>query len=1124
MSLFNRFSEHYRIDQYLKKKNTLGIKSKATKKHENLLSNFPVGLIILVKDESNFEDKIEFINNYACKLFRIRETVGIKELKEKFSEFVRLKNNKVKMNISLKDIIFNYSSINLDLENFVPFECTYSKNIILYIKINEIDNEKYIVIDKYDKFIEEQKYIELNLIKTINYQYLHTLYHELNNPLNALLAIAGENEKSQIFSSEISKNDEKTTYVHSKSIKASRKSLNKRKKSSYLYLNSVDLFDKPKRRNYGDSSDLNNKIPLLVNIIKIFIKNFILYLKIRADSLLSLKNEFDAQNETSDIMNVVEVSEYEKEITKHKSVKINLEYIFQIYLEKFKCLFNYKEIDYETNFEKLKNTYVITDEFNFIYYIRQIYTYLYYIIPKKDGFIFEYEEIKEYNAIKIIIKSKNSGIGTISRRTADPRGCNNKENKNNQINKDDMAQVIQTKEMTKEVLYVMSKKLCFYLEINDNENPENSNNNIYLSITMPIHKKDKSEEEDEFKDEDINEMIQKNASLLENMLKRQIPAIENREHRRSNNSLNYDSNSRICKDSNSSMFLNKRKNHLNNTSDKNLQKLRDDVSNISPENDKIKKFSEKDLSHFNPINFNIENKPKILTNNKSTDNFLDKCLKIAENKKPEKDIKDKDIKDNNKHERKSENFLKLNINTKTKNSKSDKGLLYNNISQKSEVDIKSQKLSGVFTKINNLGHEEELNYNDLSISKLMDEIHQKKEDFNCNNPKPNATKTRQAKENKLLNSIFNMDINAKSQNSTNIKSSTDKQNTKSKGSMVFSDVIDEKNSQNINININNNNIINIINNDTSIRKSSFVKNCGIKQNTEIIAQKQQNKLVSFPEVEKRRLSQNITPAINPKECMTFFGEEKRDMNSKDINSKDLNSKDMNSKDKKTIFNDSINQNGTLFLEANKEREIYLHKNDQKNSEDNNNEQQQAGEEEHEEENVEEENEEEEEEENEENGTNNFVNSEEKEQEEETCNCFDVLVVDDEEFNVMASQKMMKKLGYGSDAAYNGEECINLIKEKQKLNCKCNRNYYKIIFLDIVMPVLDGIKTAKKIQSMIDNKEINNNIKIIFISGNIDGDELKNSLLKIDCVKECLQKPVKIDKYQKIFEKYHKDIN
>ena len=134
---------------------------------------------------------------------------------------------------------------------------------------------------------------------------------------------------------------------------------------------------------------------------------------------------------------------------------------------------------------------------------------------------------------------------------------------------------------------------------------------------------------------------------------------------------------------------------------------------------------------------------------------------------------------------------------------------------------------------------------------------------------------------------------------------------------------------------------------------------------------------------------------------------------------------------------------------------------------------------------------------------------------------DILIVDDEKFNVMATQRMMKNLGYESDAAYNGEECINLIKEKQKLNCGCNKNYYKLIFLDIVMPVLDGITTAKKVQEMIDNKEINEDIKIIFVSGNIDGENLKNSLLQMDCVKECLQKPVKIDKYQKIIEKYYK---
>ena len=205
MNEFNSFYENQRNEKLLRNKTIQEINSKASRRYENILSNFSVGLIIIGKENFKFEDKLEFINKYACRLFRIKENISLKELKDRFDEFVRLKNhNSTNSNQTLKDIIFSHSFFNYEVENFIPFESTYSKSIILYIKINEINNEKYIVIDKYNKYIEERKYIELNLIKTINYQYLHTLYHELNNPLNALLAIAGENEKTQIFSSDTS--------------------------------------------------------------------------------------------------------------------------------------------------------------------------------------------------------------------------------------------------------------------------------------------------------------------------------------------------------------------------------------------------------------------------------------------------------------------------------------------------------------------------------------------------------------------------------------------------------------------------------------------------------------------------------------------------------------------------------------------------------------------------------------------------------------------------------------------------------------------------------------------------------------------------------------------------------
>ena len=75
----------------------------------------------------------------------------------------------------------------------------------------------------------------------------------------------------------------------------------------------------------------------------------------------------------------------------------------------------------------------------------------------------------------------------------------------------------------------------FLLEIYDFENTEENNNNIYLRIVMPIQIKDKSEEDDEFKDIYINEMIEKDSFLLEDKLKRQFPACEVYESKKSNN-------------------------------------------------------------------------------------------------------------------------------------------------------------------------------------------------------------------------------------------------------------------------------------------------------------------------------------------------------------------------------------------------------------------------------------------------------------------------------------------------------------------------------------------------------------------------------------------------------------
>ena len=1051
MSEISRFSEHHRIDHYLRQKSIKLLKSHTINTSSNQLSYFPIGLIIITNEGIKYENKLEFINKYACKLFQVKENVDINLLKQKFSEYVKLKSNYItKTSQSLNDIIFNSTSFNLEMDNFIPFESTHSKTSILYIKINDIDNDKYIVIDKYDKYIEERKYIELNLIKSINYQYLHTLYHELNNPLNALLALSGDNqqfEQTELVGSRI---------FGGNSIfqKRSMKRKSRKEKKGLLSLNSSKnkiLFqdlkeDNRSRRKSVDEGqyETNNRISLLINIIKVFIKNFILYLKIKSDNLLQLKNEYELEN-TSDIMNAVEVSEYEKELTKHKNVKINLEYILELYFHKYICLYKYKEIEYETNFEKLRNIFILTDEFNFTYYIRQIYTYLYYVVPKKEGFYFEYKF--EDDKLKIMIKKKT--YDNLSRRT--DFNCNISFTDNHGFKLD---QVIQTKEMTKEVLYSMSKQLKFQIEIFDCDNTEQYN---YLNIILPVEINKDSDENDDFKDEEINEMVSDDAIILEAKLKRHLPNGSFLEgHKQSNISTiqNIDvlnksgEDMKLSLDSLSSI----NKTHHFNQSSKN----------------KIFQFNSKNTD-FN--NLSIKNSS---IKNNSNNSLLSKC-KETEQKKTEKSkfkiINDSDadlylLNKSSKSQNKIRNVSSFEIkksNIINDNIEMEEGRM------KEKSKFKTQKFdkqneNEIFTLINNNnGFPEDTNYLYNPLSDLNIDVVKNKNDI----------------------------ITFKEQSASGYASSIKAKITIDNKSPTNNDVIGQNN---------------YLRKKSGKIKSTFFSESNLIDNEDKSKYLERNGIVLIElEKDKKFINKNTKDSNNNLDTIREENEKKIKSSGNIIQIENTSKNKSQSLDDeyiqkdnetKTVIDNVVNENETLFLKAIHESQIHIEKAKQKNI---NNTSEMYSKNEYESESG---------------GSNSFFNSD------SDCNCADILVVDDEEFNVMASQKMLQKLGFESDAAYNGEECINLINEKLKLNCKCNCSYYKLIFLDIVMPVMDGIKTAKEIEDMIEKKILNDDTKVIFISGNVDGENIKKTLLEIKCVKECLQKPVNIDKYQKIIEKYY----
>ena len=84
-----------------------------------------------------------------------------------------------------------------------------------------------------------------------------------------------------------------------------------------------------------------------------------------------------------------------------------------------------------------------------------------------------------------------------------------------------------------------------------------------------------------------------------------------------------------------------------------------------------------------------------------------------------------------------------------------------------------------------------------------------------------------------------------------------------------------------------------------------------------------------------------------------------------------------------------------------------------------------------------------------------------------CECMPrILVVDDNTFNLMAIKCMIKEnFGIEIVQALNGLEGVNAYKEGIERPCGCDNRAFKLIFMDVSMPVMDGKQASKLIIEM-----------------------------------------------------------
>lgn len=114
----------------------------------------------------------------------------------------------------------------------------------------------------------------------------------------------------------------------------------------------------------------------------------------------------------------------------------------------------------------------------------------------------------------------------------------------------------------------------------------------------------------------------------------------------------------------------------------------------------------------------------------------------------------------------------------------------------------------------------------------------------------------------------------------------------------------------------------------------------------------------------------------------------------------------------------------------------------------------------------------------------------------------ILVVDDNKVNQRLAILLFRQIGFVCDVASDGKEAFELYQQKE----------YDLIFMDVQMPVMDGLESTKLIRAYESDTETLHRAKIIALTGS-ELMENKETCLEVG-MDDFIEKPIHAEKLNK----------